>query len=237
MQTAGMVTFDRPPRWMPILPAPEHAPAVPPPSTCRILHRGERPPRDAPPRQPASPHLTQRYLLQRLDAMEDNQRRIAAHLGVELAPRMPNSHFPSDPEDDTDTEPDEGADEDEENVPRRSGNEGKRASESRAGEQTKKSRKVTLGGTPIVETWPQALRAASSAANLPYMSRVWDDKVVIFDDFGLDLCLWMMKVFVTPRVGGVGSESPSGGRFPGRDIADDNHDDQIVYIASTYKNI
>ncbi|KAD4888596.1 hypothetical protein E3N88_20669 [Mikania micrantha] len=31
--------------------------------------------------------------------------------------------------------------------------------------------------------------------------------------------------------------SPSGGRFPGRDIVDDNHDDQIVYIASMFKNI
>ncbi|KAD2394304.1 hypothetical protein E3N88_41281 [Mikania micrantha] len=33
---------------------------------------------------------------------------------------------------------------------------------------------------------------------------------------------------VTPRAGGVGSESPSGGRFPGRDIGCDNRVDQIV---------
>ncbi|KAL8199990.1 hypothetical protein R6Q57_011329 [Mikania cordata] len=61
MQTAGMVTFDTPPRWMPLLAAPDlpdHAPVVHPPLTHRILHQGERPARDAPPRPPAPPRLT-----------------------------------------------------------------------------------------------------------------------------------------------------------------------------------
>ncbi|KAL8264127.1 hypothetical protein R6Q59_022257 [Mikania micrantha] len=87
--------------------------AVLSPSTHHILHRGERPARDAPPRPPVRPRLTLRYLIQRLDAIEDNQRRIAAYFDIELAPRMPDPHLPSDPEDNTDTEPDEGADEDE----------------------------------------------------------------------------------------------------------------------------
>ncbi|KAL8239968.1 hypothetical protein R6Q59_016535 [Mikania micrantha] len=39
MQTSGMVTFDALPRWMPMLSAPEHAPAVPPPSTHHEIER------------------------------------------------------------------------------------------------------------------------------------------------------------------------------------------------------
>ncbi|KAD7116604.1 hypothetical protein E3N88_03872 [Mikania micrantha] len=58
------------------------------------------------------------------------------------------------------------------NVSRRSGNERKWALESSAGEQAKKSRKLTLGGTPIVETWPQAMRLASSAAKSPSSVRI-----------------------------------------------------------------
>ncbi|KAL8208628.1 hypothetical protein R6Q57_008040 [Mikania cordata] len=44
MQTTGMVTFDTPPCWLPLLAAPDlpdQAPVVPPPSTHHILHRGE----------------------------------------------------------------------------------------------------------------------------------------------------------------------------------------------------
>ncbi|KAD3640203.1 hypothetical protein E3N88_29426 [Mikania micrantha] len=42
---------------------------------------------------------------------------------------------------------------------------------------------------------------------------------------------------VTPRADGVGSKSPSGGRFSGRDIVSDNRDDQIAYIASMLRII
>ncbi|KAL8258395.1 hypothetical protein R6Q59_030436 [Mikania micrantha] len=86
---------------------PGPVPPVPPPSTHRILHQRERPPHDVPPRPPAAPRLTQRYLLQRLDTLEDNQRRIAAHLAVELAPRMPDPRPPAsdhEPGSDTDLE-------------------------------------------------------------------------------------------------------------------------------------
>ncbi|KAD1995852.1 hypothetical protein E3N88_42058 [Mikania micrantha] len=114
MQTAGMVTFDRPPRWMPILPAPVHASPVPPPSTRRILHVGERPPRDAQGRRPVRRRLTLMYLYQMMDTIDANIRRLGEHMEVELIPRLPDPHLPSDPEDGSDTEPDVGADEDEE---------------------------------------------------------------------------------------------------------------------------
>ncbi|KAD2392998.1 hypothetical protein E3N88_39975 [Mikania micrantha] len=163
MQTARMVTFDAPPHWMPMLPAPEHASAVPPPSTHRILHQGERPTRDAPPRPPVRPRLTHRYLLQRLDKIEDSVRRIAAHFEVELAPRMPDPHLPSDPEGDTDTEPDDGGDQ---------GMCPKGAETRENGHRNqvrlimKKTKNLTLGGTPSVTTWCQALHLASSAARI-----------------------------------------------------------------------
>ncbi|KAD3641831.1 hypothetical protein E3N88_31055 [Mikania micrantha] len=55
------------------------------------------------------------------------------------------------------------------NVFWRSGNEGKWASESKAGDQAKKSRKLALGGTPVVDAWRQAMRLESSDASSPFI--------------------------------------------------------------------
>ncbi|KAL8240338.1 hypothetical protein R6Q59_013693 [Mikania micrantha] len=48
----------------------------------------------------------------RIDMMEDIQRLMAAHMSIELPPRMQDHRIPSDPEVDTKTEPEDGEDED-----------------------------------------------------------------------------------------------------------------------------
>ncbi|KAD5508382.1 hypothetical protein E3N88_16085 [Mikania micrantha] len=115
MQTSGMVMWDVPPQWAPILAdPPTPVPPMPPPSTHRILHRRERPHQDQEARQPAPPRHTVRYLHRRIDTIEDIVRSIAVTVGAPVPPRMPDPHLRSDHEPGSDIDPEDEEEDEEE---------------------------------------------------------------------------------------------------------------------------